>query len=87
MQIVKYLMGGTLCIFGLWIMILNGCVCWLTFVRRVRAPSWTPLLGGTSACIGLVFIGIAQWCWLPFLIDWGCIPGFTYTLWWFIRRR
>jgi hypothetical protein len=45
--------------------------------------SWVPLIGGVSGILGALVSPVETirhlW-WLPLLLDFGCIPGFLYTL-------
>ena len=74
---------------GAWISIQNWRIFWDGFVRKQRTASWTPALGAVLLAIGF---GYAPWpelaalWWLPFLLDWGSLPGLAYTVLWHARR-
>ncbi len=71
-------------------MALNATVFWNDAVLKKPAPSWIPLLGGVFAAIGLVMLPyprIRVFWWLPFLLDYGCVPGFAYTAYWYLFVR
>ena len=74
---------------GLWLSLMNWAVFWALYVRRVRAPSWTPLLGGLLISIAMLSAPLPylhRWAFVPLLLDWGCLPGLAYTLWFHLGR-
>jgi UDP-N-acetylmuramyl pentapeptide phosphotransferase/UDP-N-acetylglucosamine-1-phosphate transferase len=59
---------------------------WVNIIREViekKHHSWTPLIGGVLMCCGMLLGGLdltkGYW-WMPFVIDFGCIPGFIMHL-------
>jgi hypothetical protein len=60
-----------------------------TVIQRVSAerhgksgPSWIPFVGGIAGALGLLMLpikGVSGYWWIPLLVDWGCVPGFTHT--------
>ncbi|HUE37340.1 MAG TPA: hypothetical protein VMO20_08115 [Candidatus Acidoferrum sp.] len=75
--------GGALLLISIWICALNAGVAWKIFVRKVKAPSWIPLLGGVCGVFGLIVIPVEsahKLCWLPLLLDYGSLPGFLHTI-------
>lgn len=81
---LRWAFGVLLLAFAAWIIILNWRIFWKARVRREQpAPSWIPVLGGLSAAVGLLTLPLASlsmlW-WLPFLLDWGSIPGLCHAL-------
>ncbi|HEY6139557.1 MAG TPA: hypothetical protein VI670_17480 [Thermoanaerobaculia bacterium] len=78
---LRIAIGTPLLALGLWIIVLNWAVVWTAKVGRKKVPSWTPLLGGVLAAAGLALIpNTSHWWWLPFLVDWGCLPGLVHTV-------
>jgi hypothetical protein len=81
--ILKWIIGSALLLVGGWLMILNALVFWRRCVQKRVASSWIPFLGGLLAAAGLALIplaGIHKWWWLPFFLDWGCLPGITFSI-------
>ncbi|HTE19413.1 MAG TPA: hypothetical protein VK689_13650 [Armatimonadota bacterium] len=82
---VRWGTGLLLLLLGLWISVLNAAVFWQTYVLRKHSPSWIPLLGGGMAALALAILPVPQanqWWWLPFLLDWGSLPGLLDTAIW-----
>ena len=74
---------------GLWLSVMNWAVFWALYVKRVRAPSWTPLFGGLLVSVAMLSVPLPylhSWAFLPLLLDWGCLPGLVYTLWFHLGR-
>lgn len=71
--------GALAAILGIWIGVCNWVVFWNAHVRRRHAPSWTLLLGGVlcAAALLLLPVGLERFWWIPFLLDWGSLPGIT----------
>lgn len=71
-----------LCLFAAFTAIVNWRIVFLRLTRREHR-TWIPLLGGLSGVLGMMmspFPLLHEYGWIPLLIDWGCIPGFTFTL-------
>lgn len=78
-------------VFGMLIIMSNAVIVY----RRIRYKSnesWVPMIGGLLLFIALclipepvpVYVKI-----LPFIIDWGCIPGMmhTFIFWKFVYPK
>lgn len=77
------LIGMAMIIAGGYVIALNLAAAWTLWIRRTRrAPSWIPLIGGALASFGIYIqeneVVSSLW-WIPFFIDYGCIPGFMHT--------
>jgi hypothetical protein len=58
-------------------------VFWKNYIRRERTSSWIPIVGGlcgVAAALIVPFPLAKQFWWLPLLLDWGSLPGLSYTL-------
>ena len=89
MEFVQYAVAVVAGVGGLWIFILNWHVFIGRHVQRVHTPSWIPLISGALLCVALLVWPNSpyRWyCWVPFLLDWGSIPGITFSIWHGIRR-
>lgn len=68
-----------------WIAIYNW-VCVINALFFGKYSSWGPFVGGGIGCAGFLLApneALNQLWWLPFLLDWGCLPGLTHTLLYF----
>jgi hypothetical protein len=71
---------------GAWIIFLNWS-CVYSALRKKKSSSWIPLLGAGLCATGLYQIPrMHAYYWLPFLLDYGSVPGLAYTLYFHIRR-
>lgn len=64
-------------------MLLNWWAVVSFCAMRRKASSWVPLLGGlfgAIACYLSPFPVANRYYWLPFVLDWGSIPGLLYTV-------
>jgi hypothetical protein len=71
-----------LSLLGAWICLLNWSVFWRLHVRRQPSGSWIPILGALLMAIGFAFAPwptLTRLWWLPFLCDWGSLPGLVHT--------
>lgn len=83
MDIVRWCLAVPLFALFLWVATLNAIIVWVGIVRRRPAPSWIPFLSGFAGAIAMWVAPKSElraWSWIPLLLDWGCIPGFVYTL-------
>src|SRR5215475_12670507 len=92
--IAAWIVGSGLLLVSGWVCALNAGVFWKLFVRKENAPSWIPLLGGILGVFGLGVIPVElahRLCFLPLLLDYGCLPGFIHTVYAhtarFVRER
>lgn len=74
---------------GTWIILLNWNCFYSGVLRKRKASSWIPLIGAL-----LWSLGISLWMgrfdfysWLPFLFDYGSIPGLAYTAYYHMMRK
>ncbi len=90
MTIVLWIASGLLGLLGALITLLNGGVFVQGAILRQDTPSWVPLLGGLALTVALLLCplpGTGRWWWLPLLLDYGCVPGFAHTAWYYWRHR
>jgi hypothetical protein len=66
-----------------WVVVVNANVLWTWYIRRRKAPSWIPLVGGVSGAIGILLLPLSdvhKWWWLPLVLDWGSLPGISHAI-------
>jgi hypothetical protein len=76
---------------GGYFIVFNWSCIW-RYVRKGEHESWIPLVGGFFGCGGCLGIpALSEYWGVPWVVDWGSLPGFTFTLAyfgiWFWRRR
>src|SRR5438270_9618725 len=87
---LRWIFAIPLATLGVWISALNWVMFWNVFVRHIRQPSWTPLLGGgfaAGAILLMPFNHNVAWAAVPLLLDWGCFPGIGHALWFHLLRK
>jgi hypothetical protein len=86
MSLIQKLFSATAMLAAAWIICSNWYCVVLAIVKR-RHSSWVPVLGGGVGCLGCYLSPCeflhTSW-WLPLLLDWGCVPGLTYSLFCFL---
>ena len=85
------MMNLFLVIFGVLFLIVFIWVSWINWdsafkmFKKKEHQSWVPLLGGVSGAIAFVILPwemLSELWWVPFVLDWGSVPGFLFA---FIR--
>lgn len=69
----------TLLIIGSAFILFNAMIFWVTVIRKERASSVAPIIGGLFAAAGILILPISEswkWLWIPLAIDWGGLPFF-----------
>src|SRR6267378_4360897 len=80
--------GVCLTIF-VYVSTLNWMMVWAAIFRG-KHSSWIPLVGSFFGVLGLKYIPIVRlhsWCWLPLILDWGCLPELLSTAWFFASGK
>lgn len=66
-------------------------IAYRRIVRRERSFSSVPLVNGLIGSAGIYLFPDprwSKWWWLPFMIDWGCVPlVFEWVVWRVMRRK
>ena len=78
-----WIVGLSLLALSLYVALGHAWVFWRRFVRNEGVPSWVPLLAGIIGALGLCALpipGARLWWWLPFLLDYGSLPGLFYSV-------
>lgn len=64
---------------------------YLRLIRKKNGYSYVPLINGLIGSVALVLYpnnGFSEYWWLPFVVDWGCLPLLVETIVFrFIVRR
>lgn len=82
MGTLQVIVGGLLMLLGGFIMVMNWGVVFQWLWKR-KHSSWIPFVGGGLAAVGsavLPYSTVNGFWWLPLLVDWGCLPGVTYSI-------
>jgi hypothetical protein len=81
-DIVRWILSLPMLTLSAWLIFLNWTVFWRSHVQRIETPSWIPFMGGVAGGVGVLLMPIdSSYFWLvPFLLDWGSIPGITYSI-------
>lgn len=90
MQVLLLAFSVLLAVFSLFIICVNWSIFWRRHVMKSATTSWLPLIGGGVGAVGvLLFPGdLPPYSWMvPLIIDWGCVPGFAFTAWWYLSRK
>ncbi len=91
MQLLLWALSIAFLSLGLLISGYNGFIFFKALFTRKEGPSWIPLLGGILTAVGMLCMpinGTAIWMWIPLFLDYGCIPGISYSLWYhFVRSK
>lgn len=89
MDLARWVLGTILLLLCVVLSVSNWTIFWQRAVRRKRAPSWAPIIGGASGATGLLIVplNLGAWWWVPLLLDYGSLPGFVHTGIWILRGR
>lgn len=52
-------------------------------IKGKKAGSWIPFIGGGSISLAMAISPldvVADWWWVPLLIDWGSVPGVGFAI-------
>ena len=83
MGVMRWVVGIVLAAVFVWVSSLNWMAFWKGRVRKRRAASWIPLLGGVCGTISFLMLPIPSlgrlWM-VPLIVDWGCLPGIVDTI-------
>lgn len=77
----KIIAALLLFICGSFLVVMNWAIIFTCLLRK-KHSSWVPLAGGIMLAYAIIFQPfwqIQSYAWIPLVIDWGCIPGFTYA--------
>lgn len=73
---------------------LNWKCFYFTYIKKQNAGSWIPIIPGALFMFALILNpedNINRFAWTGLFIDWGCLPGFVFTLFWcfvtFIKNK
>ncbi len=88
LNIIQITASGLLLLLGTFFITMNwvGIARWFFTNKHY---SWVPLLGGVLASIGMATMPnptMNSLWWTPLFIDWGCVPGFSWTISFFAWR-
>ena len=85
MNVFLYFLAIVLGVLGIWTIFLNWKCFWYTYIKKQKASTWIPIIPGALLMIAFILYPndvINRLAWIGLLIDWGCFPGFIFTLIW-----
>ena len=88
MTIFTWLIFIALFLLSLYIIIVNWITIFSNYSKTSKKPSNIVLLGGILICIAFLISPINQlksFWWLGFVIDYGSLPIFIHTVYFYIR--
>ncbi len=80
-------------IIGLFFIITNARIFWRNYVKKqsdVPYVSENPLIGGIFTALAILLIPNNEWwylCFIPLLLDWGCVPLIIRIIIFCIKHR
>jgi hypothetical protein len=84
MNIIRWIASGTLILFSLWVITAHF---WIAlsglFKKRKSRESLVPFAGGLAGMIGMLVLpvdGVHSFCWIPPVVDLGCVPLFVAVI-------
>jgi hypothetical protein len=84
MTAIQWIASVVLILFSLWAIAGN---LWITFgglfKKRKTHATLGPLVGGIAGMIGILLLpieGVRSFCWVPLVVDMGCVPLFVAVL-------
>jgi hypothetical protein len=91
MVYLRWTSAALLGVFAVCVIVGNAYIVLGEIISRGRRhSSWIPILGGacgTGAILLAPIDGLHWWWWVPLLVDWGCVPGHTHTLVYYLRKK
>ena len=90
MELVRWIAAGIMALLFLFIAFVNAGIFVQGYFLKRDTPSWVPLLGGALGAGALLICplpGTSFWWWAPLLADFGCLPGFAFTGWYYLREH
>ena len=79
----RFTVSVVLGIMSAWVIVSNWYGVFCGVVLRRTGYSWAPIVGGLLGAIAIAVLpirGITKWCWLPFIVDFGCLPVLILTI-------
>lgn len=89
LDVIFWTFGIGLLLIGSLLTFANYVILYVQLFRK-RTSSFAPLLGGLFICGGMLLLPIAglwRFAWIGLLIDFGCAPLMTMTLWCHLRHK
>ena len=76
---------------GLFVIFANWSIFYNNNFTKNKHSSWVPLMGGLFTAVGadnsLFNDYFDGWSWVPFVVDYGCLPALIHIAWFLMFRR
>ena len=76
---------------GLFFIFANWSIFYNNYFTKNQHSSWVPLLGGLFTAVGAgnspLNDHVEAWWWVPFVVDYGCLPALIHIAWILMFRR
>ena len=76
---------------GLFFIFVNWSIFYNNYFTKNKYSSWVPLLGGLFTAVGAgnspLNDYVEAWWWVPFVVDYGCLPALIHIAWILMFRR
>ena len=86
---MNWILPLILLVIGAFFIIVNWSVFYYGMIKE-EYHSWVPLVGGVFASVGLGTLpveGVKSYWWMPSILDYGSLPGLSYTAWFFLTGK
>lgn len=86
---MDWILSLVLILIGGYVTAMNWAIFFQGFVKK-KQSSWAPIIGGLFLAIGLASSpvrSLSKFWWVPFFVDWGCIPGLAHTAWFYLTKK
>jgi hypothetical protein len=86
---IDWAVSSIFIVIGGYVIVMNWAIFFRGLIKK-KQSSWIPIIGGLFVAIGLnasPVEGLSRFLWLPFFVDWGCIPGLTHTAWFYLTGK
>ncbi len=90
MVVLSWIVSCTLMLVFVGIAGSNARLAFASLVLKKRSPSWIPIVGGVIGAIGVAVLPVEnswRFLWIPFLLDWGSLPGIVHAVVWILFFR
>lgn len=80
---MRYILSVILWVIGVWLIALNWRIFYVNYIKKDKFVSWIPLIPGITVILAFILLPNNRFTylfWIGFFLDWGCLPGFIFTI-------